>query len=114
MGGITGGGGFDFQTRYAVCHLPLWLLEGSFHQFFSEGTGDIDIRFLDQGKSSRTHIQVKDHEVTATEFKLVVEQFQKLNADLPGIYGKFTLACPSLSANLRSIETGLARLLIGH
>ena len=59
-GGISAGKGFDFQTRFAACHLPLWLLEGSFHQLFFEGTGDIDIRFVDQGKSSRTHIQVKD------------------------------------------------------
>ena len=109
-GGIAGGDGFDFQTRYAACHLPLWLLEGSFHQFFFEGTGDIDIRFLDQGKSSRAHIQVKDHEVTATELKSAIEQFQKIDANFDGIYSKFTLACPSLSATLRPIETGLARL----
>ena len=71
-GGITGGKGYDFQTRYAACHLPLWLLEGSFHQLFFEGTGDIDIRFKDQGKSSRNHIQVKDHEVSPSELRLVI------------------------------------------
>jgi len=46
MGGITAGKGFDFQTRYTACHLPVWLLEGAFHQLFFEGTGDIDIRYL--------------------------------------------------------------------
>ncbi|MBZ5555235.1 MAG: dsDNA nuclease domain-containing protein [Acidobacteriia bacterium] len=109
-GGITGGKGYDFQTRYAACHLPLWLLEGSFHQLFFEGTGDIDIRFKDQGKSSRNHIQVKDHEVSPSELRLVIEHFRNLDSSLPEVYKQFTLACPSLSATLRPIETGLARL----
>ncbi len=63
MGGIVAGDGFDFQTRYAACHLPIWLLDG-LHQLLFEGTGDIDVRFLKEGASSRVHIQVKDHEVT--------------------------------------------------
>jgi len=109
-GGITGGKGYDFQTRYAACHLPLWLIEGSFHQLFYEGTGDIDIRFIDQGKSSRTHIQVKDHEVSPSELKAVIEHFRSMDSSLPEVYKRFTLACPSLSATLRPIETGLARL----
>src|SRR6266849_1014880 len=82
-GGVAGGKGFDFQTRYAACHLPLWLLKGSFHQLFFEGTGDIDIRFIDQGKSSRTHIQVKDHEVSPSELKVVIEHFQNLDSGFP-------------------------------
>jgi len=109
VGGITAGKGFDFQTRYAACHLPLWLQEGTFHQFFFEGTGDIDIRFIDAGQSSRIHIQVKDHEVAPAEMKSVIEHFQTLDSGLPGVYRRFTLACPSLSAKLRPVETGLAR-----
>src|SRR5712692_9975941 len=77
MGGITAGKGFDFQTRYAACHLPVWLLEGTFHQLFFEGTGDIDIRFTDAGKSFRVHIQVKDHEVSPSELRSVVEHFSR-------------------------------------
>lgn len=110
MGGLVALGGFDFQTRYAVCHLPLWLKEGTFHQLFFEGTGDIDIRFKEGEKSSRTHIQVKDHEVSPAELKVVLEAFQKLDSDLPDVYKRFTVACPSLSPTLRPIETGLARL----
>ncbi len=109
-GGITGGKGYDFQTRYAACHLPIWLKEGSFHQLFFEGTGDIDIRFIDAGQSFRNHIQVKDHEVTAAEMKAVIEHFHALDAGMPGVYRRFTLACPSLAAKLRPVETGLARL----
>src|ERR1700687_180636 len=109
MGGITAGKGFYFQTRYAACHLPVWLLEGSFHQLFFEGTGDIDIRYAESGQSSRVHIQVKDHEVAPAKFKVVIAHFRRLDTDLPGIYKCFTLVCPSLSAKLRSVEAGLAR-----
>jgi hypothetical protein len=110
MGGIVGGKGFDFQTRYTVCHLPLWLQRGGFHQLFSEGTGDIDIRYVGNGRSTREHIQTKDHDVSPREFKDVVEVFRVIDAEMPSIYVRFTLACPSLSAQLRSVETGLARL----
>lgn len=110
MGGIIAGKGFTFQTRYVACHLPLWILEAGFHQMFLEGTGDVDIRYSDGTKSSRIHVQVKDHDVTPAEFKSVVAQFQKLDRDFPNIYQCFKLVCPSLSAGLRPIENGLARL----
>lgn len=110
MGGIVGGKGFDFQTRYTVCHLPLWLQDGAFHQIFSEGTGDIDVRYLQNGQSTRKHIQIKDHEVSPSEFKEVIEAFRTFDAGMPGVYQQFILACPSLSAQLRPVETGLARL----
>jgi hypothetical protein len=110
MGGIVAAKGFDFQTRYAVCHLPIWLEDRTFHQIFFEGTGDIDIRYLDDGKSTRTHVQIKDHDVGPSEFKEVIETFRRFDAGLPDVYLRFTLACPSLSAQLRPIESGLARL----
>ncbi len=110
MGGINAGKGFDFQTRFTACHIPVWLLEAAFHQLFFEGTGDIDIRYTENGKSSRIHIQVKDHDVTPSEFKEVIERFSQLDSELPDTYKCFNLACPSLSSTIRSIETGLARL----
>jgi hypothetical protein len=86
------------------------MLEASFHQLFFEGTGDIDVRYVDGGASRRIHIQVKDHNVAPAEFKSVLEAFQKIDAGLPGVYEQFILACPSVSAALRPIENGLARL----
>ena len=109
-GGITAGKGFDFQTRYAACQLPVWLLESGFYQLFVEGTGDIDIRFVEGGQSSRVHLQVKDHEVTAPEFKEVVAHFRQLDNGMPDVYKCFTLVCPSLAPKLRPLETGLSRL----
>ena len=55
MGGITASKGFGFQTRYAVCQLPVWLLNPAFLQLFHEGTGDIDLRFQEGERSSRMH-----------------------------------------------------------
>lgn len=109
MGGINAGKGFDFQARYAVCHLPTWLQDGSFHQLFTEGTGDIDIRYLENGKSRRKHIQTKDHDVAPAEFKEVIRVFRKFDTDMPNTYQEFRLACPSLSPQMRPIKTGLAR-----
>jgi SMODS-associated and fused to various effectors sensor domain len=109
MGGLVAGGGFDFQTRFAACNVPLWLLEAAFHQLFFEGTGDIDIRYTEVGKSSRIHIQVKDHDVSPAELKSVIEQFSRLDSAHPDTYKCFNLACPSLSSTLRPVETGLAR-----
>jgi len=110
MGGINAGKGFDFQTRYAACRIPVWLLEAAFHQLLFEGTGDIDVRYTENEKSSRIHIQVKDHDVQPAELREVIEQFRQMDADLPKTYKCFTLVCPSLSPTIRSIETGLARL----
>jgi hypothetical protein len=110
MGGIVAGKGFDFQTRYAACNVPLWLLEAAFHQLFFEGTGDIDIRFMEGGKSSRIHIQVKDHDVPPGELKKVIQEFARLDGEFANTYKCFNLVCPSLSSTLRPIENGLARL----
>jgi hypothetical protein len=109
MGGITAGKGFDFQTRYAACQLPIWLLEAAFHQLFYEGTGDIDLRYEDGGHSYRIHIQIKDHEVAPAEFNEVIAHFRQLDTDWAGVYKCFRLVCPSLAAKLRPIETGLSR-----
>ena len=109
MGGLNAEKGFDFQTRFAACHIPLWLLETAFHQLFFEGTGDIDVRYTEGGKSTRIHIQVKDHDVQPAELKGVIEQFVVMDSALPGVYKCFSLVCPSLSPTLRSIETGLSR-----
>ena len=93
MGGIVGGKGFDFQTRYTVCHLPLWLQDGAFHQIFSEGTGDIDIRYLENGKSTRKHIQTKDHEV-------ITQRIQGGNRSLPWQLMPACRACTSVHARM--------------
>ena len=111
MGGINALKGFDFQTRFAACHVPVWLLQSAFHQIFYEGTGDIDVHFRDEGgQSTRVHFQVKDHEVSPAELKTSLAHFRELDRALPGVYKCFTLVSPSLSPKLRPIESALARL----
>ena len=109
MGGINAGKGFDFQTRFAACQLPVWLLEPGFAQLFHEGSGDIDIRYQDKEASTRIHMQVKDHEVAPAEFKASLTHFLRLHADLPGVYRSFILVCPALSSKMRPVEASLAR-----
>lgn len=108
LGGIVAAGGFDFQDRYTVCHLPIWLQHGLL-QVFSEGTGDIDVRFAREDAETRLHFQVKDHEVGPTELREVMNAFATIDAQMPGVYQRFTLVCPSLSSTLRPLERGLAR-----
>jgi hypothetical protein len=110
MGGINASEGFDFQTRYAACGVPLWLLQAAFQQLLHEGAGDIDLRYIKDGKSSRTFMQVKDHDVQPAELKEVIEQFIARDTASPNAYQCFTVVCQSLSPTLRPIENGLARL----
>lgn len=110
MGGIVAGKGFGFQTRYAVCQIPAWLLDTGFHQLFHEGTGDFEVRFQQGDQSSRIHVQVKDHTVTPAEFREVIDQFLRRYAEFERLYTCFTLVCPSLAESLQPIERGLARL----
>lgn len=110
MGGIIAGEGFDFQTRYAACGVPLWLIEATFQQLLHEGAGDIDLRYIKDGKSIRTFMQVKDHDVQPAELKEVIEQFIARDTASPNAYQTFTLVCLSLSPTLRPVENGLARL----
>src|SRR5215472_8562875 len=51
-----------------------------------------------------------DHDVQPAELRYVIEQFHRMDTELPGTYRCFTLVCPTLSPTIRSIETGLARL----
>jgi hypothetical protein len=109
-GGIAAGKGFDFQTRYAACYVPVWLLKEAFQHLLFEGTGDIDVHYTEAGKVTRIHIQVKDHEVTASELKAVLQQFVKTDTDYADTYKCFELVCPSVASALRPIVNGLARL----
>jgi len=109
-GGITGGGGFDFQTRYILCRLAEWGKDPAFYQIWHEGTGDVDVRFNDGTSEWRDHIQVKDHPVTATEFNAVVTTFVGFETAMPGVYRHFVLAAPDMSAGLKPLYNAIQRL----
>ena len=110
MGGIIGGGGYDFQSRYIACRIPEWLGDLTFTQVFHEGTGDVDVEFGNSKKRRREHIQVKDHPVTTKrEFKEVINAFVGIDQGMPGAYNCFTLACPSLGPTIQPLEKALKR-----
>jgi hypothetical protein len=114
MGGIIGGGGYDFQTRFIACHIPEWLAQNTFTQVFHEGTGDVDVEFGNSRRHEREHIQVKDHEVkTKGEFKKVIEAFVGFDQRMLDAYKRFTLACPSLGPEINRLRLGLERLRQG-
>jgi len=110
MGGIIGGGGYDFQSRYIACRIPEWLADLTFTQVFHEGTGDVDVEFGNSKRRRREHIQVKDHPVTTKgEFMDVVSTFADINQGMPGAYHRFILACPSLGPTIQPLEKALNR-----
>lgn len=114
MGGIIGGGGYDFQTRFIACHIPEWLAKNTFTQVFHEGTGDIDVEFGNSKRREREHIQVKDHEVKKKdEFKKVIDAFVGFDQGMPDAYKRFTLACPLLGSEIVRLKIGLERLREG-
>ena len=114
MGGVIGGGGYDFQTRFIACHIPEWLAQNTFTQVFHEGTGDVDVEFGNSKLHEREHIQIKDHEVKyKTEFRQVIQVFVTIDQRMAGAYKRFTLACPSLGPDIKSLKAGLERLRQG-
>jgi hypothetical protein len=76
---------------------------------FPEGSGDLDLRFTHEDEALRVHIQVKDHKVTNSELRAVVENFVSVNRDMPGVYARFTLACESLAPDIKTLATTLER-----
>lgn len=82
MGGIIGGDGYSYQDRYIVCNIPKWISDPSFVKLMPEGTGDVDVVFLNSRKHFYDHIQVKNHLVTNTEFADVVKTFSQISLGL--------------------------------
>lgn len=109
MGGITGGKGYDFQTRYIACHIPKWLLDGTFKAIFHEATGDVDVLLANSAKDEYEHIQVKDHPVNGSELREAIETFFKTDRGMPDTYNRFTLACPSVGGAVQPLRNGLER-----
>ncbi len=81
--------------------------------FFSEGTGDVDLRFKTSDMVWREHVQVKNHEVTPAELREVIAGFRRRNEGMQGIYKRFILVSPGLSKEVRSLEEALVRFRRG-
>lgn len=109
MGGIYGGGGYSFQDRYIVCHIPKWISDPSFIRIMPEGTGDVDVVYLEKTKQNYEHIQVKDYLIDTSEFKQIIESFVKIDRGTNKRYRKFTIACPSVGTKVKGFLNKLSR-----
>jgi hypothetical protein len=109
MGGIHGGGGYSYQDRYIVCHIPAWIADPEFVRIMPEGTGDVDVVFLKERTYFYDHIQVKDHLVTVSEFKEVVAGFSKIDKGTDKIYRNFILASPAIGTKIKPLTESLKR-----
>ena len=109
MGGIHGGQGYTFQDRYIVCHIPKWLSNDNFVRLMPEATGDVDVVYKEGRKHVYEHIQVKNHSVTVSEFKEVLEGFVKIDSGTGKTYRQFTLTAPNIHPQLKSLKEALNR-----
>jgi SMODS-associated and fused to various effectors sensor domain len=109
MGGINGGDGYTFQERYIVCHIPKWLSDPRFIRIMYEGTGDVDVVYKNDLKYFYDHIQVKDHNVTPSQLKEVVDGFVKIDNGTDEVYRHFILTSLSVSQPVKSLAEALVR-----
>jgi hypothetical protein len=111
IGGLLGGKGYDYQSRYITCRVPRWLLNKKFKAILHEGTGDVDVLFGTGKKEHREHIQIKNHPVTTkAEFQEIIEAFGGFDRSMKGTYERFVLACPSVGPLIQPLKNSLERL----
>lgn len=109
MGGIHGGDGYSYQDRYIVCNIPKWISDPTFVRLMPEGTGDVDVVFIQNRKHFYDHIQVKNHLVTNSEFTDVIKIFLQIHSGTKKLYRTFYLACPQVSADISTFYNKLTR-----
>ena len=110
MGGIIGGNGYSFQNGYITSKVPLWLNTPGFRCILPEGTGDVDVQFDTSEGLSNTHYQVKNHNITPSKFKEIIQDFESIKNSFPQSKYSFVLAAPSLSTGVAKLENALSRL----
>lgn len=110
MGGIIGGNGYAYQDRYIVCHIPLWLANTEFFKIMPEASGDVDVIYKSGRKHLYEHIQVKNHTISVSEFKQVLDTFQKFDKGLKKTYRKFTLSAPGIHKDIGGLKRILERV----
>jgi len=110
MGGIHGGEGFSYQDRYITCHISKWLNEQTFQRLISEGSGDVDVVYHINGIDYYEHIQIKDHNLTNTDFKEAIKTFDTINSGTGKVYRKFILSCTGYNSDVNALINKIDRL----
>src|SRR5262249_24577589 len=110
-GGDIAQGGFDYQRGIAMASLPDWLAQDGFSQLICEAMGDIEARFFVPGPGLRIEmLEVKEHQITPSEFWREVDRFRQLDQGCPGTYSRFNLVGRSPSPELEPIVKALDRV----
>ncbi|WP_412026484.1 SAVED domain-containing protein [Deinococcus yunweiensis] len=109
MGGIHGGKGFRAQDAYLCVKLPYWFADPGFTHALNEGSGDIDLRYERAGRVERHYLQVKDHPISRSEFREVVEQFRIKHKADPELR-RFIVVGGGLHDDVKAFQRALARL----
>jgi hypothetical protein len=109
-GGVTAGEGYNFQDAFIASRIPGWLADPYFSFLLKEGSGDVEVRFDDHGLRRVELYQVKDHHVTPTECRDVINAFSIKEAQSPGTYAGFILACRGLGREAESLRQALEEL----
>lgn len=102
-GGVIGGLGYNFQDAYVITALPQWLARPDFVSFIKEGFDDVDVVFTASGTSSAWHYQLKDHEVSLTEFRKVIDDFAAAALRPEVNATSFVLGCCGLAPKVRAL-----------
>ena len=110
-GGINAQSGFDFQHYYVLINTPRWLSRDGFTSLIQEAAGDVELKYFVPSKGFRREfVEIKDHQITPTEYWDEIRRFEILDRKSPGTYHNFLLVAPGLSKKLQPLENGLARL----
>jgi len=110
-GGDIAEGGSIFQANVVVSAVCRWLADEGFSQLSRESLGDVEAKFFVPGQEFQLEfIEAKNHSLEPTEFWTEIEHFLDLDKTHPGIYRHFTLASPDVSATLKPVINGLARV----
>jgi hypothetical protein len=106
-GGVIGGKGYGFQAAYIVSRIPLWLADPDFAAFIQEGAGDVDVLFKRAGGEERWYVQVKNYLVTPGKAREVFDEFRRADQGSAGTFTQFTLACPGLNPEMKSLRDAI-------
>jgi hypothetical protein len=106
-GGIIALEGFDFQRRYALIWLIESLADPGFAALLVEGAEDVEARFDRESGPELYAVQVKNHQITTSKAKGIIEHFDKLDKASPGTWASFTIACAGLGQKAGTIHNQL-------
>lgn len=106
MGGIIGGGGYDFQTRYIVVNIPRWLKDKEFSFLLHEGTGDVELRCDGTKDHEYEYFQIKNNTVSLSDFRGIIRRFAHLDKE----YRRVVLVASETAAEVKSLERSLQRI----